>query len=399
MLAREPGELAQRRARSRVIELTPSIAISAGVTGSTAAARRDGRGRRGGTAARSRRVRAAISAVVDRLVGAAVEEDRPLPASTGMTDMWMWVIVGSSSVSSQPRSSVTLRLDLLVEHRAAEKAGPARVGAPSRQVLRHRVDDLLVEVEAEVVARREVGEPVVADADPAAVLLVDHGVEHRMRVLQLARGRRRSPSSDRATCRSGAEAAAARSSRSRPCRSRADVGHQTSEERARMRGGRAQPAAWNPYRPNGRGALHLQGGISDYQRSTDAARSPGASERLCPAGGGVPRLGDTKGIDPLGTGREAGRVRCRRCRRSGSMHLMSSCPRPASSRRPAAEAAGFQAAMCSDHLAPWSERQGHSGHAWSWLGAAMQATERALRRGDGARPAIPPGDDRQAIAR
>jgi probable non-F420 flavinoid oxidoreductase len=40
----------------------------------------------------------------------------------------------------------------------------------------------------------------------------------------------------------------------------------------------------------------------------------------------------------------------------------------------AAEAAGFQAAMCSDHLAPWSERQGHSGHAWSWLGAAMQAS-------------------------
>jgi probable non-F420 flavinoid oxidoreductase len=40
----------------------------------------------------------------------------------------------------------------------------------------------------------------------------------------------------------------------------------------------------------------------------------------------------------------------------------------------AAEAAGFAAAMCSDHLAPWSERQGHSGHAWSWLGAAMQAS-------------------------
>ncbi len=39
-----------------------------------------------------------------------------------------------------------------------------------------------------------------------------------------------------------------------------------------------------------------------------------------------------------------------------------------------AEAAGFGAAMCSDHLAPWSERQGHSGHAWTWLGAAMQAT-------------------------
>ena len=40
----------------------------------------------------------------------------------------------------------------------------------------------------------------------------------------------------------------------------------------------------------------------------------------------------------------------------------------------AAETAGFEAAMCSDHLAPWSERQGHSGHAWSWLGAAMQAS-------------------------
>ena len=40
----------------------------------------------------------------------------------------------------------------------------------------------------------------------------------------------------------------------------------------------------------------------------------------------------------------------------------------------AAEAAGFQAVTCSDHLAPWSERQGHSGFAWSWLGAAMQAT-------------------------
>jgi probable non-F420 flavinoid oxidoreductase len=30
--------------------------------------------------------------------------------------------------------------------------------------------------------------------------------------------------------------------------------------------------------------------------------------------------------------------------------------------------------MCSDHFAPWSERQGHSAFAWAWLGAAMQAT-------------------------
>ncbi|MFP5255889.1 MAG: TIGR03885 family FMN-dependent LLM class oxidoreductase [Acidimicrobiia bacterium] len=40
-----------------------------------------------------------------------------------------------------------------------------------------------------------------------------------------------------------------------------------------------------------------------------------------------------------------------------------------------AESAGFTAAMCSDHFAPWSERQGHSGFAWSWLGAALATTD------------------------
>ena len=39
-----------------------------------------------------------------------------------------------------------------------------------------------------------------------------------------------------------------------------------------------------------------------------------------------------------------------------------------------AEAAGFTAGMSSDHFSPWSERQGESGFAWSFLGAAMQAT-------------------------
>lgn len=39
-----------------------------------------------------------------------------------------------------------------------------------------------------------------------------------------------------------------------------------------------------------------------------------------------------------------------------------------------AERVGFDAAMSSDHFQPWSERQGNSGYAWSWLGAAMQAT-------------------------
>ena len=40
----------------------------------------------------------------------------------------------------------------------------------------------------------------------------------------------------------------------------------------------------------------------------------------------------------------------------------------------AAERAGFDAAMCSDHFSPWSDRQGESAFAWSWLGAALQAT-------------------------
>ncbi len=39
-----------------------------------------------------------------------------------------------------------------------------------------------------------------------------------------------------------------------------------------------------------------------------------------------------------------------------------------------AEEVGFTAAMSSDHFAPWSERQGHSAFAWSWLGAAMATT-------------------------
>src|SRR5690554_5348458 len=39
-----------------------------------------------------------------------------------------------------------------------------------------------------------------------------------------------------------------------------------------------------------------------------------------------------------------------------------------------AEAAGFEGALSSDHFKPWSENQAQSGFAWSWLGAAMQAT-------------------------
>jgi probable non-F420 flavinoid oxidoreductase len=40
-----------------------------------------------------------------------------------------------------------------------------------------------------------------------------------------------------------------------------------------------------------------------------------------------------------------------------------------------AERAGFDAAMSSDHFSPWSGRQGESGFAWSFLGAALATTE------------------------
>src|SRR4051812_42370980 len=41
-----------------------------------------------------------------------------------------------------------------------------------------------------------------------------------------------------------------------------------------------------------------------------------------------------------------------------------------------AEAAGFDFSVISDHYQPWLAEQGHSGYAWSILGAAAQATER-----------------------
>src|SRR4030088_3018547 len=41
-----------------------------------------------------------------------------------------------------------------------------------------------------------------------------------------------------------------------------------------------------------------------------------------------------------------------------------------------AEETGFDFSVISDHYQPWLESQGHSGYAWSILGAAAQATER-----------------------
>src|SRR5688500_4962040 len=41
-----------------------------------------------------------------------------------------------------------------------------------------------------------------------------------------------------------------------------------------------------------------------------------------------------------------------------------------------ADESGFEFAVMSDHYSPWLKEQGHSGYAWSMLGAIAQATER-----------------------
>jgi len=55
------------------------------------------------------------------------------------------------------------------------------------------------------------------------------------------------------------------------------------------------------------------------------------------------------------------------CEQSGPKELVSSVT--------AAEGAGFEFAVISDHYAPWLDAMGHSPYAWSVLGAAAQATE------------------------
>jgi hypothetical protein len=126
-----------------------------------------------------------LAAVVDRLVRAGVHEDR---ARGGEQRDHGHVDVRDRGQQQRVLAAEQVGealLDVLVQRRASEQARPARVRAPRAQVLGDRLDDLLVEVEPEVVAGREVGEPVVADADHAAVDLVDDGVHHGMGVLEV----------------------------------------------------------------------------------------------------------------------------------------------------------------------------------------------------------------------
>ena len=57
-----------------------------------------------------------------------------------------------------------------------------------------------------------------------------------------------------------------------------------------------------------------------------------------------------------------------------------------------AESAWFGGCMSSDHFMPWTDAQGQSGFAWSWLGAALQATSLSMGTvnapGDRYHPAI-----------
>ena len=106
----------------------------------------------------------------------------PSPTSTGITDVWMWVIVGSTSTSGAFRSSVICSSISGYILWIAQEARPRRVRSPLREVLGHRRDDLLVEVEAEVVAAGEVRQPPIADPDPATPLLLDDRVHHRVGV-------------------------------------------------------------------------------------------------------------------------------------------------------------------------------------------------------------------------
>ena len=125
-----------------------------------------------------------LAPVVDGLVRAGVQEDGP---RGGQQRDHRHVDVGDRRQYERVLGAEQRRqplLDLLVQHRAAKQTRPARVRAPAVEECRDPVDDLAVEVEPEVVARREVGEPPVAHTDHPPVDLVDNGIHHRMRRLQ-----------------------------------------------------------------------------------------------------------------------------------------------------------------------------------------------------------------------
>src|SRR5215211_8096018 len=103
----------------------------------------------------------------------------PSEASTGMTEAWMWVRVGSSSESPQPSSSVS-RASIWA-YRAGLPSIRDQLGwSPSGPEGRDALDHLAVQVQAQVVAGGEVDQPALADPDAAAVDLLDDRVQQVM---------------------------------------------------------------------------------------------------------------------------------------------------------------------------------------------------------------------------
>jgi hypothetical protein len=101
----------------------------------------------------------------------------PSPARAGRTPLWMWVRVGRQRASSSPAAR-RARPRPARTGPGWRSAGPAGMAAPAGQVLGDAGQDLGVEVEAEVVAGGEVGQPLAADPDHAPVDLVQHRVGH-----------------------------------------------------------------------------------------------------------------------------------------------------------------------------------------------------------------------------
>ena len=128
-----------------------------------------------------------LAAVIHRLVRARVEEDRPAAGehryhrAVDVRDRRQKQRVLAAEQRGQ------LVLDLLVQHGAAEHARPARVRPPLLERRRNRRDDLGLEIEAEVVARREVGEPAITHADHAPVDLVHDRIHHGVRRAQIGK--------------------------------------------------------------------------------------------------------------------------------------------------------------------------------------------------------------------
>jgi hypothetical protein len=119
--------------------------------------------------------------LVHGLVGVRVNQHGTLPRQNGYH---RGVDEGDGrehQAVGRPQEVRQLLFDVHVETGTPEEPGPARVGPPTRQLGGHRVDDGRMEVESQVVTRREVAEPLLPDTNPTARHLVDDGIHHRMR--------------------------------------------------------------------------------------------------------------------------------------------------------------------------------------------------------------------------